>query len=78
MPQSFVYPVNGIFLFLFVSKCLNTDETSFVNIPVCPLGRFGFIYSYRRASTGFLVAARQLCQLTVSNVRATIAKREAK
>ena len=37
------------------------------------------IYSYRKASTGFLVAARQLCQLTVpiairNAERAAIAK----
>src|SRR4030043_968674 len=29
------------------------------------------IYSYRNASTGFLVAARQLCQLTVKKVIAS-------
>ena len=27
----------------------------------------GVLYSYRNASTGFLVAARQLCQLTVNS-----------
>jgi hypothetical protein len=34
---------------------------------------FRLIYSYLKLSTGFLVAARQLCQLTVSNATTIVA-----